>query len=208
MKNELIERYPALTACEAEIDRTVDALIACYARGGKLLVCGNGGSGADADHIVGELAKGFLKKRPLSDAKRADMKARFGGISDEVLDKLQGGLPAISLGAFSALNSAFCNDVDPELVYAQAVMALGGAGDVFFGISTSGNAKNVAAAAAVAKALGLFVIGLSGEHGGTLRELADVCICVPERETYKVQELHLPVYHHVCAAVEEHFFEE
>ena len=205
MLKELFERYPSLTACEREIVDARDALISCYENGGKVLLCGNGGSCADCDHIVGELMKGFLKKRPLSAEKRAEMKKNYA-VDDEILDALQAGLPAVSLPAITGLNSAFCNDVDPELIYAQSVLGLANVGDILIALSTSGNAKNVAHAVAVAKALGVTVIGMTGEGGGTLGKEADICIRVPERETFKVQELHLPVYHYLCAAVEEYFF--
>lgn len=207
MLNELIQRYPALTGCAQALQSAVQALTGCYSAGGKVLVCGNGGSCADADHITGELLKGFLKKRPLSQEQKAAMLA--SGFADgEMLSKLQNGLPAIPLPALTAVNSAFCNDVDPELIYAQALLALGKRGDVLIAISTSGNAKNVLAAAKVAKAVGITVIALTGLTGGRLKEAADICICVPETETYKIQELHLPAYHYLCAAVEAHFFPE
>ncbi len=204
----LTQRYPALAVCEDALRAACEAVIACYTAGGKLLMCGNGGSCADSDHIAGELLKGFLKMRPLSDEQIAGMQEKCPALDTETAKKLQGGLPAIPLTAMAALFTAFCNDVDPALVYAQQVLAMGKPGDVFIGISTSGNATNVAAAAKVAKAQGLTVIGLTGEKGGALRELADICIRVPETETYKVQELHLPVYHCLCATVEEHFFAE
>ena len=206
MMNELLTRYPTLTACADEIAAARDALIACYEAGGKVLLCGNGGSASDSDHIVGELMKGFLKKRPLSEERKAQMKAASPALTDETLSKLQVGLPAVSLPSIAGLNSAFCNDVDPELIYAQSVLGLAKAGDILIALSTSGNAKNVAHAVAVAKALGVTVIGMTGEAGGTLGREADIAIRVPERETFKVQELHLPVYHYLCAAVEAHFF--
>lgn len=202
----LIERYPALAVCESEIKRAIEAIIACYEKGGKLLLCGNGGSCADCDHIVGELMKGFLKKRPLDESKKAEMREKCAELDDATLSKLQSGLGAISLPSITALGSAFNNDVDPELTYAQATLALGKAGDVFIGLSTSGNAKNVAAAARVAKGLGMTVIGMSGEGGGKLAALSDIAIRVPESETFKIQELHLPVYHAICAEVEEYFY--
>ena len=202
----LIERYPALAVCESEIKRAIEAIIACYEKGGKLLLCGNGGSCADCDHIVGELMKGFLKKRPLDESKKAEMREKCAELDDETLSKLQAGLGAISLPSITALGSAFNNDVDPELTYAQATLALGKTGDVFIGLSTSGNAKNVAAAARVAKGLGMTVIGMSGEGGGKLADLSDIAIRVPESETFKIQELHLPVYHAICAEVEEYFY--
>ena len=202
----LIERYPALAVCESEIKRAIEEIIACYEKGGKLLLCGNGGSCADCDHIVGELMKGFLKKRPLDESKKAEMREKCAELDDATLSKLQSGLGAISLPSITALGSAFNNDVDPELTYAQATLALGKAGDVFIGLSTSGNAKNVAAAARVAKGLGMTVIGMSGEGGGKLAALSDIAIRVPESETFKIQELHLPVYHAICAEVEEYFY--
>lgn len=206
MLKELLTRYPVLTACEKEIVAARDALISCYENGGKVLLSGNGGSCADCDHIVGELMKGFLKKRPLSEEQKAKMKAVYA-VDDTILSSLQVGLPAISLQSLTALNSAFCNDVDPDLIYAQAVLGLGKAGDVLIALSTSGNAKNVAAAVSVAKSIGMTVIGMTGAKGGRLREMADYPIPVPETETFKVQELHLPVYHYLCAAVEAHFFD-
>lgn len=208
MLNELLTRYPVLSSCGADITCARDAIISCYEKGGKVLLCGNGGSCADCDHIVGELMKGFLKKRPLAAEKVSAMKAAYPAVDEGILSKLQAGLPAISLPAITGLNSAFCNDVDPELIYAQSVLGLGKAGDILIALSTSGNAKNVAAAVMVAKSLGMTVIGLTGAKGGLLRDMADIAIRVPETETFKVQELHLPVYHYLCAAVEAHFFSE
>ncbi len=207
MITELLNRYPALGVCKEEIEKAEKAIIDCYENGGKLLLCGNGGSCADCEHIVGELMKGFLKKRPLSESQKAEMKENCDLLEDELLDKLQGGLPAIAIPSISALNSAFCNDVDPELVYAQPLMALAREHDILVGISTSGNSKNVYGAVKVAKALGIKVLGLTGQTGGKLKEAADICICVPETETFKIQELHLPTYHYLCAAVEAHFFQ-
>ena len=206
MWNELIKRRPELTLCEADIKKALALITACYENGGKLLLCGNGGSSADCDHIVGELMKDFLIKRPIKKAERERMKALSPSLDESTLDSLQIGLPAVSLPSLTAFNTAFANDRDPDLVYAQGVLSLGKAGDVLVAISTSGNAKNVLCAVQVAKGLGICVIGLSGELGGAMRELCDVCICVPERETYKVQELHLSVYHYLCAAAEKHFF--
>jgi len=205
---KLLEKHPALAKCKKELKDALDILISSYTKGGTLFACGNGGSSADADHIVGELMKGFLKKRPLDCDLREDLRSNFDGVDDGMLDKLQGALPAISLGSASALNSAFSNDVDPELVYAQALFGLGKRGDVLIAISTSGNSKNVLAAAKLARALEISVIALTGEGGGKLRDIADVCIAVPECETYLVQELHLPVYHWLCAKLEDHFFAE
>ena len=208
MLNELINRYPSLCDCKEDIKKAVDAIIDCYEKGGKLLLCGNGGSCADCEHIVGELMKGFLKKRPLDGSKMEEMKRNCNLVNDEMLEKLQGGLPAIAIPSITALNSAFCNDVDPELVYAQPLMSLAKENDILIGISTSGNSKNVFGAVKVTKALGIKVIGLTGKTGGKLKDTADICICAPETETFKIQELHLPIYHYLCAAVEEHFFAE
>lgn len=204
---ELLERYPMLKCCAEDIDLIADLIIRSYEHGGKLLICGNGGSSADSDHIAGELMKGFMKKRHLSEEKKQKMRLRYPSIEEDTLDGLQMALPAIPLSSFGALCSAFSNDEDPSLVYAQGVMALGAERDVLLAISTSGNSKNVIEAARVAKSLGMTVLGLSGQTGGILRDVADACVCVPERETYKIQELHLPVYHYVCAKIEEHFFD-
>lgn len=203
----LIERYPALAVCKSDVRAAIDAMIESYSKGGKLLLCGNGGSCADCDHIVGELMKGFLKRRALCGQRKSEMQARCPELDEDTLSKLQGGLPAISLPAITALSSAFNNDVDPELTYAQSTLALGKEGDVFLGLSTSGNAKNVAAAARVARGLGIKVIGMTGVGGGLLAALSDIAIRVPESETFRIQELHLPIYHCICAEVEEHFFE-
>lgn len=195
----LLNRYPELSVCKDDMEKARDILIACFEKGGKLLLCGNGGSCADCDHITGELLKGFMKKRPLPPA----LRQKLQGVDP---DLLQQGLPAISLPALTALNTAFCNDVEPAHCFAQGVLALGKPGDVLLCISTSGNAKNVNAAAQVAKALGVTVLGLTGEQGGLLKESSDCCIRVPRSQTYQVQELHLPVYHYLCAQLEEELF--
>lgn len=208
MLNELIHRYPQLSMCADALEAATESIINCYRNGGKILLCGNGGSCADCDHIVGELMKGFLKKRPLDRNLKDEMLTNCPLLEDALLNKLQGGLPAISLPSIPVLNSAFCNDVDPELIYAQSLLALGKKNDILIAISTSGNAKNVYAAAQVAKGIGMTVIALTGKSGGLLKAAVDICISVPETETFKVQELHLPVYHYLCAAVEEHFFAE
>lgn len=208
MLNELLERYPCLENCKNEIEDAANAIIDCYEKGGKIMICGNGGSCADADHIVGELMKGFLKLRPMSEERKAKMKANCTLLDDETLSKLQEALPAISLPSITALNSAFCNDVDPELIYAQPLMSLAKENDILIGISTSGNSKNVFGAVKVAKGLGIKVIGLSGKTGGKLKETADICICAPETETFKIQELHLPIYHYLCAKTEAHFWDK
>ena len=204
--NDLITRYPVLDGIFGDIEKAVNMIMNSYKSGGKLLLCGNGGSSADCEHIVGELMKGFLLKRPIEDVKKAEMKANCNLLDDNMLSKLQCGLPAIALSSVTGLNTAFCNDVDPELVYAQSLMSLANKNDVLLCITTSGNSKNCIAAAKVAKGLGITVIGLTGKSGGSLKEISDVCICVPETETYKVQELHLPVYHYICMELERHFF--
>lgn len=205
---ELIARYPQLSCCRDQVEEAGRMLIRCFSSGHKLLVCGNGGSCADAEHIVGELMKGFLKKRPLSEEIRNKMKKENPALEDGLLDQLQCGLPAIALTGSPALSTAFANDVNPQLIYAQQVIGLGESGDILLGISTSGNAANVYAAAQVARGLEMKVIGLTGRDGGLLKVCADVCIIVPETETYKIQELHLPVYHALCAAAEAYFFNE
>lgn len=202
----LYERYEGLNSAKESIENAKDIMIRAYENGGKLLLCGNGGSCADCEHIVGELMKGFMSKRRLTDEQKQAMINNAGYINRDWLEELQGALPAISLTSASALNTAFCNDVNPELIYAQQVLGLAGKDDVLFCISTSGNSKNVCAAATVGKALGITVIGLTGQSGGKLKDIADICICVPETETYKVQELHLPVYHYLCAQIEKRFF--
>lgn len=204
---QLIKRYPSLAVSKNDIETAKEELIACYENGGKVLICGNGGSSADGEHIVGELMKGFLKKRPIAPEMIEEMKSRYP-LEDDIIGKLQVGLPAINLPSIVGLNSAFCNDVDSELIYAQGVLALAKSNDVLIAISTSGNSKNVVQAVKVAKSLGIKVIALSGASGGKLKELSTVSICVPETETFKVQELHLPVYHYLCAEVESHFFKD
>ena len=206
MIKTLIQRYPLLEVCQDAIVQAAQVMIQCYENGNKILTCGNGGSCADADHIVGELMKGFLKKRPLTQEQKQAMRQRNPQLESILAERLQQGLPALSLCSLTALNTAFCNDVDPALQYAQGLLGLGKEGDLLICISTSGNAENVCAAAQVAKALGIFVIALTGAKGGALKGIADICICVPETETFKVQELHLPVYHFLCAETEAHFF--
>ncbi|MBR5922986.1 MAG: SIS domain-containing protein [Clostridia bacterium] len=208
MKVNLYERYETLLSAKPDIEKAKDAVIESFKSGGKLLLCGNGGSSADCDHIVGELMKGFMSKRSLTKEQRLEMIKNNESINREWLGQLQRALPAVSLTSATALNTAFCNDVNPELLYAQQLMGLGKKEDVLLCISTSGNSKNVCAAAAVGKALGITVIALTGQGGGKLKEIADICICVPETETYKVQELHLPVYHYICAETEKHFFND
>lgn len=204
----LIERYPILESVKTEIDRAYRVLESCYVQGGKLLVAGNGGSCADSEHIVGELMKGFCKRRPVTKEFAKALEKIDARRGNELAGKLQQGLSAIALTGHPGLSTAFLNDVDGSLIYAQQVCGYGKAGDVFLGISTSGNAKNILYAAVTAKAKGMPVIGLTGKDGGELGKAADVAIIVPETETYRIQELHLPVYHTLCLMLEERFFAE
>ena len=197
--DELYERYPQLKGCEGEISKAFDILLACYRSGGKVLTCGNGGSAADAEHIVGELLKKFRKHRDIESGVAAKL-------PPELVAKLEGALPAVSLVSMSGILTAFANDVAWETAFAQQVYGLGNPGDALIALSTSGNSANCVNAALVAKAKGLKVISMTGAGGGKLATLADAAIRVPETETYKIQELHLPAYHALCAAVEEVLF--
>ena len=194
---DLFERYPQLNICKNDIENALSLMIDTYKKGGKILVCGNGGSSADADHIVGELMKGFLKSRKVTDAR----------IPKDLREKLQGALPAISLSAHTSLMTATINDNDADMVFAQQVYGYAKDNDLLIAISTSGNSKNVVNAVKVAKSLGVKTVALTGKTGGELKQLADVTICAPSTETYKIQEYHLPIYHYLCASVENEFFE-
>lgn len=204
--SQLIRRYPALRNCRADIAAAFTMLVECFAGSGKLLVCGNGGSAADADHIVGELMKNFRLSRSLDETFKARLHASACGRSRWLAETLQPALPALALGHQTALCTAIANDIDARLVFAQQVFGYGRPGDVMLGISTSGNAENVIAALLTARALGLRTIGLTGECGGAMREFCDITICVAGRETFAVQELHLPVYHALCQMLEWHFY--
>lgn len=206
--NDLLVRYPQLSVCKENIIRAFDLLSGSYRSNGKLLVCGNGGSAADAEHIVGELMKGFKNPRRLNGQYQKRLKDVDDVLGNRLAGQLQGALPAIALDGHSALTTAYMNDCDPLLCFAQQVNGYGQEGDILLGISTSGNSKNVIYAAVTAKAKGMKVIGLTGSRESRLFELADVCIRVPEMETYKIQELHLPVYHCLCLMLEEDFFEK
>ena len=195
---ELVERYPVLDAVKDDVRKAYELLEACYEQGGKLLIAGNGGSCADAEHIVGELMKGFVKRREVSDSFAECLRNADEVRGAELAKKLQGGLPAIALTGHAGLSTAYLNDVDGDLIFAQQTYGYGRPGDVLIGISTSGNAKNVMYAMTVAKALGMKTIGLTGKDGGALKREADVSVVVPETETFKIQELHLPVYHALC----------
>ena len=198
---ELFERYPRLEACRGDIYKAFELMSDCYDNGGKLLCCGNGGSAADCDHLVGELMKGFLKKRPFS----PEEKERFG--DSEMAENLQKGLPAISLCAHSALMTAFENDAVPALVFAQQVCAYASKNDLLIAFTTSGNSANVVYTLKAAKAAGVGSVAVTGERESESSRLADVCIRLPETETFKVQELTLPVYHCLAAMIEDKYFE-
>lgn len=206
--SELLNRYPVLMPVRSEIEEAYGLLEACYEGGGKLLIAGNGGSCADAEHIVGELMKGFVKRRPVSEEFERQLINADPTDGKVLAGKLQGGLPAIALTGHTGLSTAFLNDVDGEMIYAQQTYGYGKKGDVLLGISTSGNAKNIMYAMTTAKALGMKTIGLTGKDGGLLKNAAHVAIVVPEQETYKIQELHLPVYHALCLMLEERFFKQ
>lgn len=202
----LIVRYPQLQVCKQDILDAYRILEACYAGGGKLLVAGNGGSAADAEHIVGELMKGFKLPRPSKQEFVQALMQASAELGPVLAKHLQGALPAIALCGHVALSTAYMNDCQPLLCFAQQVNGYGTAGDVFLGISTSGNSQNVLYAAAVARAKGMKVIGLTGQEESKLASYADVCIKAPSTETYMVQELHLPIYHCLCLMLENRFF--
>jgi D-sedoheptulose 7-phosphate isomerase len=203
---ELIHRYPQLEDICDKINEAAERLIRCYQNGNKVLICGNGGSSSDSDHIAGELLKGFEQKRHLDDSIRNGLISVSGERGPYLADKLQSSLPAISLSAHTGLITAVANDTDATLIYAQQVMGFGDQGDVLIGISTSGNAQSVLDAAITARAKGMTVIGMTGENGGKLKSLCDILINVSEERTSFVQELHLPVYHTLCLMVENYFF--
>lgn len=202
----LLIRYPALTDIRPQIEAAYLTLESSFQSGGKLLIAGNGGSAADAEHITGELMKGFKLPRKLESAFTAKLKNIHAEMGDVLSRRLQGALPTIALDGHPALTTAFMNDCDPQLCFAQQVMGYGVPGDVLLGISTSGNSKNVLYAAVTARAKGMKILGMTGEKDSMLSSFADVCIQVPQRETFMIQELHLPVYHCLCLMLEERFF--
>ena len=205
--SELIERYPSLKQIENNLSNSVQMLIDLYKNGGKLLVCGNGGSAADSLHIVGELMKDFVLPRPLPKNIK-DAISQSCEYGDYINANLQVAFPAIALVGSTALESAYANDRASDLAFAQQVYGLGNKDDVLLAISTSGNSKNVLYAIEVAKAKGLKTIALTGESGGKMKDKCDILINAPEKETYKIQELHLPIYHTLCLAIENEFFGE
>lgn len=197
----LLTRFPELKCCKESILQIVGQLTKSFENGGRLYVCGNGGSASDALHIVGELGKSFVIRRELDqDFTEA--------VRPELAEKLQGALPAFALVENSALSTAYANDVDPDYVFAQQVYAYARKGDCVLGISTSGNSKNVLYALETAKGRGAVTLGLTGRDGGKMKDICDICIVVPEQETYRIQELHLPVYHAICIMLEDYFWGE
>ena len=196
---DLVNRYPLLKNCADDIERAFFIMRDCYNAGGKVLICGNGGSAADAEHWSGELMKGFIDTRPLSD----EIRKKLGS---EIAQNLQGALPTIPLSGFLSLATAFSNDVNSEFLFAQMVWGLGKENDSLIGISTSGNSKNILYALQTASVLGMKTIGLSGEKGGRMSDMVDVCMRVPATEVHRVQEYHLPVYHCLCLMLEDTFF--
>lgn len=203
--DELFARYPALAVCRDDVGRAFDALLSAYRAGGKVLCCGNGGSASDCEHIVGELLKKFKKHRDISAGVAAALRAA-GPDGVRLAEKLEGSLPAVSLVSQTGILTAFANDVGWDEAYAQQLLGLAKPGDVLVALSTSGNSTNCVLAATLARALGVKTIGLTGAKGGRFKDVCDVCVCVPADETFKVQEFHLPVYHALCAMLEEELF--
>ena len=206
--NLLIERYPKLEICKNEIIDAFFTIKDSYENGGKLLIAGNGGSAADSEHIVGELMKAFVLPRKLDEKYRKDLINIDEELGTILADNLQGALPAIALDGHLALSTAYMNDCEPLLCFAQQINGFGTNKDVFLGISTSGNSKNILFASVCAKAKGMKVIGLTGEKDSKLSSIADICIKAPDKETFKIQEYHLPIYHCLCLMLEEQFFGE
>lgn len=204
----LVNRYPVLNSVKDEIVEAYFLLVESYKNEGKLLIAGNGGSAADAEHIVGELMKGFKLPRKLNENFTDKLISENEELGTVLAESLQGALPAIALDGHPALSTAYMNDCEPLLCFAQQVNGYGKAGDVFLGISTSGNSKNILYAATTAHAKGMEVIGLTGAKDSKLTQMSDVCIKVPQTETYMIQELHLPVYHCLCLMLEDEFFGE
>ncbi len=204
--DDLIVRYPVMAGIRPQMETAIGQLIACFERGNTLFCCGNGGSGSDADHIAGEFLKGFILRRELAEEEQSKYEKHFGADGRALAGQLQRGLRCISLLSHPGFITAFCNDVNPDLIYAQQLYALARPGDMILGISASGNAVNVGQAFRVAKMGGIGSILLTGAKNGKCVALADLTVPVPEMETFKIQELHLPFYHTLCMAVEDHCF--
>ncbi len=206
--NEFYQRYEKLEFLKSQIDETIKILVEAYKNGKKILVCGNGGSCADSEHIAGELLKSFMLKRKVDEGLRNKLVDTFGEEGEYIANNLQQGIKCIPLTSFTALNTAFANDCDEKMTFAQLTNTLGDEGDVLIGISTSGNSKNVVYATKIAKIKGMKVVALTGETGGKLKDLVDVLLNVPSKETFKIQEYHLPIYHILCACIESEIFAE
>jgi phosphoheptose isomerase len=204
----MIHKYPELQVCARDTEAAYDKLKATFDAGGKLLICGNGGSASDSEHIVGEMMKGFMLKRPIPSGVREKLYTLYGQEGEMLSDGLQGALPALSLVSQTAFLTAYANDVSAEMAFAQQVYGYGKPGDVLLGLTTSGNSANVLRAVQVARAIGMTTIGLTGGNGGKLRVLCDVSICVPHDLTPDIQERHLPIYHALCMMLEEAFFDQ
>ena len=201
----LLEQRPELCACRSSLQAAFRVLLSCFRGGNKLMVCGNGGSAADSEHIVGELMKGFRRRRPVPGDRTAALRRLYGAEGEKIAGGLQGALPAISLVSQISLSSAVANDVSADMVFAQQVFGYGRRGDALLAISTSGNAANVINAVMVARALELKTIALTGQTG-RLREIAEIALGVPGEDTAGIQELHMAVYHALCAALEAALF--
>jgi D-sedoheptulose 7-phosphate isomerase len=203
---KLVKDNPGLAPCLNSLEKAFETITRCYSNGGKVLICGNGGSAADAEHITGELMKGFLVKRSIDARLAYKLKELFPADGEYLSANLQGALPAISLSSQTSLLTAFSNDVAPDMAFAQQVYGYGHKGDVLIGLSTSGNSSNVINALKVAKAMDMETVGFTGKDGGAMKDVCDILISVPAVETYRVQEFHLPLYHALCAMVEAEFF--
>ncbi|MDQ3855024.1 MAG: SIS domain-containing protein [Chloroflexota bacterium] len=203
---QMLERHPDLEPCAGDLQAAYELLRQTYATGGKVLICGNGGSAADAEHLVGELMKGMLSSRPIPESHATALRHVSPEDGDYLSQRLQGALPTISLVSQSALLTAYSNDVDPALIFAQQVYGYGRQGDAVVGISTSGNSPNVIHALQVGRALGVATVGVTGQSGGRMLAHSDVCVRVPCADTTVIQEKQLPIYHALCIALEETFF--
>lgn len=202
----LFDRYPILINCREDYKSALDLLIQAFENDQKLLICGNGGSASDSDHIAGELQKGFNLKREIEESFRQKLRNDFGGAGLHLANNLQQGLPAISITSSNSVMTATINDTSPDMVFAQQVFALGRKDDVLIGISTSGNSINVVNALRLAKSMGMKTIGLTGRDGGVIKEVADISIIAPAEKVYEIQELHLPIYHALCMDLENYFY--
>ena len=203
---QLFEKYPGLSGLNEVISEAVRAIINCYTREGKLLICGNGGSSADAEHMVAELMKSFEIQRPLEKSFRERLIKLYGKRGGYLAEKLEHGLSAISLSAHSALTTAISNDTDADLIFAQQVISYGNEKDILIAISTSGNSQNVVDACITAKAMNMKIIGISGKNGGKMKNYCDILIKVPETGTAYIQEMQRPVLHTICRIIENHFY--